>query len=202
MAKGRVLTGYSHPMAATYNNTDGNVTYTNPFVIARGVSVDVSLTTSLGKTFYADNGAQETSAGKFVSGNLNLVNDDPLPDTAAKIYGLPKKSTQTVGNKDVSYQGYGDAAKYPYLGVSVIMRYQEDGTDIFVPVLFTKVRFSAPNTRAETQGEEINYQTTELNGSMAQDDTPDKNWKRIYDDCATEAEAIAVQEAILGKTAE
>lgn len=201
MANGRVVTGYSHPMAATYNNSDGNVTYTNPFVIARGVSVDVSLTTSLGNTFYADNAAQETSAGKFVSGALTLTNDDPLPDAAAKIYGLPEKSTKTVGNKELNYQGYGDAAKYPYLGVSVIMRYQQDGADIFVPVLFTKVRFSAPNTRAETQGEELSYQTAEMTGTMSQDDTPAKNWKLVFDDCATEAEAIAVQEAILGKTA-
>ena len=201
MSNGKVFTGYSHPVAASYAASAGVVTYSNPFVIARGVSVDISLTTSSGSYFYADNAAQETSPGKFVSGTVTLTNDEPKPDAATKIYGLPEKTTKTVNQKQVSYQGYGEAATYPYLGVGFICRFQEDGVETFVPVVLTKVRFAAPNTTVETQGEEISFQTTTLTGTMALDDATVKNWKLVFDAETTEADAIAVLEAFLGQAA-
>lgn len=200
MANGRVCTGYSHPMAASYAASAGTVTYTDPFIIARGVSVDISLTTSSGTSFYADNSAQETSPGKFVSGTVTLTNDDPLPGIAKKIYGLPEEKTLTMtGSTTVKYQGYGKQASYPYLGVGFIVRFQQDGVESFVPVVLTKVRFSAPNTRRETQGEEMSYQTATLTGTMALDDGTDKNWKFVFDEQTTEAAAVAVLEKFLGK---
>lgn len=41
MANGKVITGYSKPYVALYNNNGGTITYTSGMPLARGV--DVSL---------------------------------------------------------------------------------------------------------------------------------------------------------------
>ena len=45
MATGRVVTGFSKPYVAIYQNSSGTVSYTKGQVLARGVSVELSIET-------------------------------------------------------------------------------------------------------------------------------------------------------------
>lgn len=72
MANGRVITGFSKPFVALYNNNSGAVTYTNGMALARGVNVSIEPEVSDNNIFYADNVAAETAGGIFMSGTATL----------------------------------------------------------------------------------------------------------------------------------
>lgn len=55
MANGRVLTGFSKPYVAEYSASGNTVTYKSGMILARGVSVSLSVEASDDNIFYADN---------------------------------------------------------------------------------------------------------------------------------------------------
>mgnify|MGYP000721857886 CR=1 FL=1 len=74
-AAGKVCTGFSKPYVAKYNNTGGVVSYSGAMLLARGVSVSLSLNTTDDNTFYADNVAAEVAAATFSDGTATLTVD-------------------------------------------------------------------------------------------------------------------------------
>ena len=197
MANGRVITGYSMPKVAVYSFASNAVAYTGLTPLARGVSVSMDVETSDSSDFYADNVMAESAGGRFTGGTVTLTVDG-LKDAARKlIQGLPTETTLTVGSDSVKVLEYDDRQSAPYVGIGFVVRYMENGVTSYVPVVLTKCIFDVDTLEAETQGENIDFQTAELTATIARDDTANHTWRRIGEAQTTEALAEAVIAAML-----
>lgn len=180
MAAGKVLTGFSLPYVATYTTSGSSVVYASGQKLARGVSVSLEPSVSDDNKFYADNLVAETAPGTFTGGQVTLTVDGLL-DTAEKlILGLP-----TADAND--WYHYGDSQNIPYVGIGFVCRYQSDGVVTYTPVVLTKARFQTPSLSANTQEEEIEWQTQELVADLMRDDSSNHDWKVMGEPQTTEA---------------
>lgn len=200
-AAGKVCTGFSKPYVAKYTNTGNVVTYSGAMVLARGVSVSMSLNTSDDNIFYADNVSAETAAAVFSDGTATLTVDGLLAAAEKFILGLPATSKVTADGNQVEISHYGDGMDIPYVGIGFIVRYQSGGVVTYAPVVLTKARFQQPGLDAATQEESIDWQTQELTATLMRDDTTNHDWKLVGADQETEAAAEAVLVALLGGAA-
>lgn len=193
MANGRVLTGFSMPWVALYANSGGTISYSGGMPLARGVSVSLDVETSDDNDFYADNVLAETDNQGFSSGTVTLTVDG-LKDAARKlIMGIT--ASRTAGQ--VEFEQYDDTQAIPYVGVGFVARYMEDGVTSYVPYILNKVKFNPEGLEAATQEKDIDWQTTELEGSIMRDDSSAHAWKLIGAAQTTEAAAVDAYKAIL-----
>lgn len=197
MANGKVITGYSRPFVALYNNNEGTITYTSGMPLARGVDVSVEAETGDAVNFYADNVMAESVGGVFTGATITLTVDG-LKDNARKlIMGLPNAEPVTVGSNSVDIYTYDDRQNIPNVGIGFVVRYMESGVTTYQPVVFTKASFSVDGLDAATQEEEIEFQTTELEAALMRDDSEHHAWRKIGADQTTEAAAVNVVKALL-----
>ena len=184
MANGRVITGFSLPYVAEYGTTTGTngveLDYANGQILARGVSVSLSVDSADDNNFYADNALAETASGSFGSGEVTLTVDGLFEAAQKLILGLP------AADGDGWYH-YGDDMNIPYMGIGFIVRYQSAGAVSYVPVVLHKCKFQIPSIDANTQEDEIDWQTTELTATVLRDDTANHEWKVIGSAVTTEA---------------
>lgn len=205
LAAGQVVTGFSFPIVALYQNEGGSVSYTGGMDLARGVSMEPDVATSGDENiFYANNRSAETAQRRFRNGSLKLTVDGLLTAAEKLIMGLgaAAASTVTVGSgqdaKTVNMTDYGEGQEIPYVGVGAVVRSQSNGVELFRAVIYTKCRFEQFNLPAETEGENIDWQTTELNAQLNRDDTAKHNWQRVSELLETELEAYNVVRSVLG----
>lgn len=197
MANGKVCTGFSMPFVALYAASNGTVTYSGGIPLARGVSVSLSVEGTSDNDFYADNVLAETDTQSFSNGTVTLTVDG-LKDAARKlITGVTTTKSVTVDSSTVEFDVYDDAQVVPYVGVGFVARYMENGVTTYAPIILNKVKFNPEGLEAETQGEEIDWQTAELEGDIMRDDSSAHAWKMIGADQTTEAAAVAAIQAIL-----
>lgn len=196
-AAGRVVTGFSKPYVALYQSSGGTVSYTSGRVLARGVSVALSIETGGENKFYTDNGQSETAGGTFTGGTATLTVDGMLPEAETLVLGLPEAEQVTVGDAPVDVRSYGEDVKIPYVGIGYITRYMSDGVVSYEPTVLTKTKIHTPNDNATTQGEEIEWQTQALTLDLMRDDSPNRRWKRVAASQETEVEAEAVLKVLL-----
>lgn len=198
MANGKVLTGFSMPWVALYANSNGTISYSGGIPLARGVSVSMSVEASSDNDFYADNVLAETDNQGFSSGTVTLTVDG-LKDAARKlIMGITATKSVTVGtDTTVVFEQYDDTQSIPYVGVGFIARYMEDGATTYVPYILNKVKFNPDGLDAETQGEEIDWQTQELEGTIMRDDSANHSWKLIGAAQTSEEAAYNAIKAVL-----
>lgn len=183
-AAGKVLTGFSLPYVALYSHSGTTVTYSSGQKLARGVSVSIEPESGDENNFYADNIAAESSPGVFTNGTVTLTVDGLLAAAERLIMGLPTADAQ-------GFMHYGDDMSIPYVGIGFICRYRSDGVTTYTPVILRKCRFTSPGTDANTQEEEIDWQTQELSAAILRDDTAQHDWKYVGGDEADEAAAEA-----------
>lgn len=197
MANGKVITGYSRPFVALYNNNEGTITYTSGMPLARGVDVSVEAETGDAVNFYADNVMAESVGGVFTGATITMTVDG-LKDAARKlIMGLPNAEPLTVGSDSVDIYTYDDRQNIPNVGIGFVVRYMESGVTSYQPVVFTKASFSVDGLDAATQEEEIEFQTTELEAALMRDDSEHHAWRKIGAEQTTEAAAVNVVKALL-----
>lgn len=189
-AAGRVCTGFSKPYVAQYSASGTTVTYTSPVELARGVSVTIDPESSDSNIFYANNIQAEQESGEFSGGTLNLTVDGLLIEKTALLMGL---DTPTGADAWISF-GTNSAA--PFFGVGFVTRYRSGGVTSFVPTLIAKVKFDQIGNDAETQEEDIDWQTQELSAQIYRADDANQTWKYEGSEYATEAEAVT---ALLAK---
>lgn len=198
MANGRVITGYSLPVVALYSTEGSTVSYGEVTPLARGVSVSVDIETADSNDFYADNVLAESASGLFSSGSATLTVDG-LKDAARKlIQGLPAAESVTAAGATAEVYVYDDRQSIPYVGLGFIVRVMEDGITSYIPYVYTKVQFAVDGIEANTQEEEIDWQTSELTANIFRDDTTNHAWRKIGAAQTTEANAAAVISALLG----
>lgn len=197
MANGRVCTGFSMPFVALYAASNGAVTYSGCIPLARGVSVSLSVEGTSDNDFYADNVLAETDTQSFSNGTVTLTVDG-LKEAARKlITGVTTTKSVPVDSAIVEFEVYDDTQVVPYVGVGFVARYMEEGVTTYVPYIINKVKFNPEGLEAETQGEEIDWQTTELEGDIMRDDSSAHAWKMIGAAQTTEAAAVAAIQAVL-----
>lgn len=195
MANGKVITGYSKPIIAKYSYTGGTISYTDTTPLARGVEVSMDVEIGDATNFFADNTISESVAGQF-NGATATLTVDGLKDTARNlIAGLVTTknivvSTATSGT--VTAKVYDDLQVIPYVGIGFVVRYMENGVTTYAPVILPKAQFSPESLKAATQGESVEFQTTELQATVMRADDDNHSWKIIAEDQTTEANAVAV----------
>lgn len=192
MANGKVITGYSNPIVAKYTYSGGAISYSDKMPLARGVEVSIEIETGDATNFYADNTIAESVAGQFNGATATLTVDGLKKAARTLIAGLVTTGTITVGSDTVNTTVYDDLQVIPYVGIGFVVRYMENGVTTYVPVIFPKAQFSPEGLEAATQGEEVEFQTTELEATIMRADDANHSWKVIAEDQDTEADAVAV----------
>lgn len=186
--------GLSYPYIGKYNVTDeGVVSYTDGQVLAKAVEMSTSIEASADNNLYADNGVAESDS-TFGGGELSVTTDDLTQEASALIMGIVAK-TITIGSTEVKELVYDDNMNAPYLGLGIIVK-KKQGTLKWRAVIFTKIKFSIFDEEAATQGETIEWLTSEIAATIMRDDSPAHAWKReaTFD---TEAEARTYIKSIL-----
>lgn len=194
LANGAVTTGFRYPVVAKYNNNGGTVSYSDGRDLARGVSMDVDIEVyGENNVFYANDGAAEEAKPKFKRGTVNLTVDGLFRASEDLILGSLTTESVAVGTgtgaATVSVSDNDDDQEIPYVGYGVVLRRQSAGVEFFQGLVYPKTRFNQFAPSAETQGEEIDWQTTDLSAALLRDDTPKHKWQRLTEPLATDLEA-------------
>lgn len=193
--------GLSKPYYAIYNNTGNNVTYTGGGLIGKATELNLELEGADANILYADNAAAE-SDNQFAGGTLTLSTDDLMPAPMLAILGLKQQAMDLDGASTASPQWlvYDDDQVIPYIGFGGIVKKQINNVTKWVAVVLTKVQFSNPGLDAVTQGETIEWQTTELTATVMRDDSAKHVWQMQSTPMDTEADAEAAIKKALNIT--
>ena len=192
-ANGKVCTGFSKPYVAKYSASGGVISYSEARPLARGVSVDIAPNTSDDNKFYADNVEAESASGIFTGGTVTVTVDGLFKSAEKMIMGLPDADAD-------GFTAYGDSQKAPDLGFGYIARYMSDGVTTYVPTVLVKIKFNQPESKANTQEENIDWQTQDLTATIMRGEDSNHNWKYLGTEYNTEAEAEQALKAKLGVT--
>lgn len=184
MAAGRVCTGFSLPYVALYSESSGTLSFSSAQKLARGVDVNIDPQTGDASTFYADNQAAESDGGKFTGGTVALTVDGLLPAAEKLIMGLPDASND--------WTAYDDDQVVPYVAIGFIARYMSGGVTTYVPYILPKCIFNQVSNSANTQEENIDWQTQELTATILRADDAKHTWKWVGAPQSTEAAAEAL----------
>lgn len=188
---GKVATGFSYPYVARYAANEGTITFSGAMELARGVSVNVSPTTSDANKFYANNQEAESGPNRFTGGTATLTVDGLLVAAERFIMGLP------AAGED-GWTAYGDSAQIPYVAIGYIARFMSGGVESFTPTILVKTKFQQINSDYATQEEEIDWQTQELTADLFRGDDLNHSWKYLGADFETEAAALTALRTKLG----
>lgn len=183
-----VTTGFSKPYVAIYSANNGTVTYSGGGILARGVSVSMSVNSADSTNFYADNIIAESLGGVFTDGEVTLTVDGLDADIEKLIFDLP-----TADANGFIDWGTSDP---PFVGIGFIVRTMYLGVESFRPIILTKCKFNTPSIEARTQEDTIAFQTQELTATIMRDDTADKVWLKKGTLRTTEALAEADIKAV------
>lgn len=184
------IIGVSKPQYAVYKEENGTVTYSSGGVLGKMTEVNVEIESSEDNNLYADNGIAETDR-EFSGGTMTLSTDELSQEVSKAILGIKEQALEDItgideeGLKELIYD---DTQVIPYLGVGFIIKKKVSGVTKWRAVVLTKIMFSVPNDAATTQGESIDWQTSELSGTIMKDGTPTHMWKR---ECTFAAETAA-----------
>lgn len=192
------IIGCSKLLYAKYANNNGTVSYSTGGTAAKLTNVNISLDTANDNDFYADNAIDETD--RVFSGGTLTVNTNDLTDAISKeLLGLQEAAVGTITgitDTDVKEIFFDNRQVVPYLGIGMVIKHQRGGVAAWTGIMLNKVQFSVPNDAAETQGQTISWQTTELSGTIMRDDSSTQCWKQQAT-FTTEAQAVAYLNARL-----
>lgn len=178
--------GVSYPRYAKYTYTDGTVTYDGAKSMGKATTFNIQLDGGSDNILYADNAPAE-SANTFAGGTVGIGVDDLYDDAAVDMLGLTNDDGEIVSKAD---------ATTPYLGVGGVVKHIRSGVTAYTGIILTKTQFTDPGITVNTQGENIEWQTPELSGTIMKDDTEDGVWRR-YKTFETEAAAKAYVDGFL-----
>lgn len=182
--------GLSKPYMAKYSNIGSTVTYETPTLIGKAVSLTLSLNSGDTNVLYADNAPAESDS-QFSGGSLTLTTDDLSAEAMMGIFGVKKEiiSSDEIKTSGAAWLVHDDDQVVPYVGFGGIIKKVVSGATKYVAVAYPKVQFQNVNDSVTTQGETIEWQTSELSATLMRSDNAKHEWKRITTELDTEAEA-------------
>ena len=187
-----VTTGFSEPYIAKYSNAGTTVTYSGGMKLGRGVSMSIEVESADDNIFYADDIVAETETGTMTSASATVTVDGMEPEVAAFALGLPAATKENIGESQVDVYDYDDRMNPPFLGLGVLRRVMLNGVQYWVPIVFTKVKMNIPSDEANTQEDQIDWQTQELEMTILRDDSENRRWKRVFKRQTTKAAALNI----------
>ena len=187
-----VTTGFSEPYIAKYSNTGTTVSYSGGMKLGRGVSMSIEVESADDNSFYADDIVAETETGTMTSASATVTVDGMEPEVAAFALGLPAATEESIGDDTVEVYDYDDRMNPPFLGLGVLRRVMLNGVQYWVPIVFTKVKMNIPSDEANTQEDQIDWQTQELEMTILRDDSANRRWKRVFERQTTKAAALNI----------
>lgn len=173
------IKGLAIPVFGEYNYNGANVTYTNGFVAGAAIEYGVEIETSDNNPLYGDDHIIENDYGKFNSGTLTLGTSDLDQYTSKRLLGLKEVQFQ-VGDIQVTELVSDDDMKQSPKGFGIIETHQINNVDMYRAVVLCKVTMNIPAEAATTQGESIDWQTKEVEGTIARSDEDTKNYKHPW----------------------
>lgn len=193
------VVGLSKPYIAKYSNTGTTVTYTQPTLIGKAITMSLSLNSGSENILYADNAPAE-SDNQFSGGSLTIGTDNLSAEAMLSIFGTKEEAIDAdgVSTSDAKWLVHDDDQIIPYVGFAGIIMKKVGGLTKYVAVVYNKVQFQNLNDSATTKGETIEWQTPELTATLMRSDNVKHEWKRITTDLDTEAEAEAAILAFFG----
>lgn len=185
-------TGLSKPYFAKYTNDGNTVTYTGGKLIGKAVSLDIALEDGDDSVLYADNGPAET-ANTFNGGTATLTTDDLLPEVLIDILGIEEEDITSVDiqTETPKWYNWGEDQETPYGGFGAIAKVQNNNVIGYRAVVLPKIKFNNNNETFTTQGEKIEFGTSEITADILRDDTEKHRWKKLSSIMQSEADAEA-----------
>lgn len=182
--------GLSKPYAALYtsNSAAGTVSLGTWTMLGHATSVTLEAGGTESNALYADNAVQESVSG-FSSGSGTLGMDELRKDARKFIYGLTEQAdgriVQTVNDQP------------PYLALAFIVKHQTDNAREWECFVLHKVKFGGDALDITTEGEDVEFQTPELDFDFMRDDTETSAYCSV-NTFETEAAAFAWMQSITG----
>lgn len=198
--KSIVTTGFSNIHVALYSANAGAVTYSSVRKLGRSVSMSTDISTSDDNNFYADDRLAETETGSaFTDGSGTMTIDGLTPDDEAFLMGLKDGNSVQVNSQTIETLEYGAEMDPPYIGIGAVKKVQRDGKSYWGAMVLAKCRCKVPGDDATTQGDQIDWQTQDIDFNILRDDSEKNRWKIIPKKLfATENEAILFIKKVLG----
>lgn len=161
---------------------DGSVVkYTEPTVVQKMVEYSLTLNQSENNPLYADNQEAENDKGTFQNGELSLGTDDLTQESSKLILGTKENTEVTYANgKTATEQVYDDTMTPPDLGVGFIEWHQNKGEDKYRAIFLHKVFFNVPEHSATTKGEQVEWQTPTITGTVQRSEGTDDKGKHPW----------------------
>lgn len=150
---------------------DGTPTYGAAQTPGKAISCSVEVTNN-DASLYADDALQESDTS-FAGGTVTMGIDREDQDTMAVLLG----HTVTDG---VMTRSANDVA--PYVGLGRIVRVLRDNTPKFKVEFLNKVKFSEPSQDDTTKGESVEFNTYELEGTIAALANGDWSDTKVFDE--------------------
>lgn len=162
---------------------DGTPQYAGAVKPAKAVSCSVSISNNEA-TLYADDALAESDSS-FQSGDVTIGIDDEDQATMAALLGHQVEDGEMIRNTD-------DVA--PYVGLGRIVKKMVSGAIKYKVEFLYKVKFSEPSQDDQTQGESLEFNTSELAGKVAA--LANGNWSKTktFD---TKSDAISYLEELM-----
>ena len=169
---------------ATVNETTGAVTYGGAKKPAKAISFQFEPTVA-DATLYADDLLAEKDS-RVTGGSVTMGIDREDLETLCEILG------HTYSAQSGVVDNVNDIA--PYVGVGRVTRLMVDGVQKYRGTVLSLVKFSEPTEEDNTMGENVEFSTTELSGTMVV--PQDGNWRhrKVFD---TQADAVSYIEGLL-----
>lgn len=166
---------------------DGTPSYNGAKKPAKAVSCNVDISSNDAK-LYADDGLAESDTS-FQSGTVKMGIDEEDAETMAELLGHTiSEQGEMVRNKD-------DAA--PYVGFGRVVTKMVNGAYKYKVEFLHKVKFSEPSQDDSTKGENLEFTTSELEGTVATLANGDWSKSKTFN---TKAEAITYLEGLMATT--
>lgn len=137
--------------------SDGTATYGAATKPGKAISCNVEVTNNDVK-LYADDGLAESDTG-FASGTVTMGIDKDDLTTQAALLGHEITDGNLVRNTS-------DVA--PYVGLGRIITMMVDGAYKYKVEFLCKVKFSEPSQEDNTKGEDVEFGTVEIEGTVSQ----------------------------------
>lgn len=175
------IKGLSKFVIGKYAFDESVVKYTNPTVVQKMVEYSLTLNQSENNPLYADNAEAENDKGTFQNGELTIGTDDLTQESSKLILGTKENSEVTYATgKTATEQVYDDTMNPPDLGVGFIEWHQNNGVDKYRAIFLHKVFFNVPEQGATTKGEQVEWQTPTITGTVQRSEGVDEKGKHPW----------------------
>lgn len=169
---------------ATVDASTGAITYATPKKPAKAISFSFEPTVADAK-LYADDGLAESDS-RVTGGSVTMGVDREDLETQCDMLGHEYTNGEVIDNAD-------DVA--PYVGVGRVTKLMVDGLVKYRGTVLALVKFNEPSESDQTQGENVEFSTTELAGTVVIPEDGNWRFRKVFD---TKDDAIDYIEGLLG----